>query len=39
VSMLRREDRATSWYDFACSYVDMKWPEQPGSAGRASLRH
>jgi integrase len=21
----RRADRGTSWYDFACAYVDMKW--------------
>ena len=30
VSMLRREDRATSWFDFAGSYVDMKWPRAAG---------
>jgi integrase len=30
VSLLRRENRATSWYDFACSYVDMKWPRAAG---------
>ena len=30
VSMLRRENPATSWFDFACSYVDMKWPRAAG---------
>jgi hypothetical protein len=28
--MLRRENPATSWFDFACSYVDMKWPRAAG---------
>jgi integrase len=35
VSMLRREDRATSWYDFACSYVDMKWPRAAGKCRKS----
>jgi integrase len=30
VSMLRREDTGTSWFDFACLYVDMKWPRAAG---------
>ncbi len=30
VSMLRREEPGTTWYDFACSYVDMKWPRAAG---------
>lgn len=23
---MRRNENAMSWYDFACAYVDMKWP-------------
>jgi integrase len=26
LSLIRREVPTTSWYQFACSYVDMKWP-------------
>ncbi|MEN3298796.1 integrase [Pseudonocardia sp.] len=31
VSQRRIEDTA-SWFDFACSYVDMKWPEAAGKS-------
>lgn len=27
VTMLRCRAATTSWYEFACSYVDMKWPQ------------
>lgn len=27
VTMLRRQAATTSWYEFMCSYVDMKWPQ------------
>jgi len=30
VSMLRAETAVTTWYDFACQYVDMKWPAAAG---------
>ncbi len=31
VSMGREEETA-SWYEFACSYVDMKWPDAAGKS-------
>ena len=31
VSMSREENTA-SWYEFACSYVDMKWPDAAGKS-------
>jgi integrase len=31
VSMARQE-HAASWYEFACSYVDMKWPDMSGKS-------
>jgi integrase len=31
VSMDRRDNTA-SWYEFACSYVDMKWPDAAGKS-------
>jgi integrase len=30
VSKLRRETPKTTWYEFACAYVDMKWPHISG---------
>lgn len=30
LSMLRRETPETTWYEFACAYVDMKWPTISG---------
>src|SRR5690242_11198148 len=30
VSKLRREAPKTTWYEFACAYVDMKWPNISG---------
>lgn len=32
VSMARKEEVTTSWYKFACSYVDMKWPDSAGKS-------
>jgi hypothetical protein len=31
----RRTDRGTSWYDFACAYVDMKWKTAAAKYRRA----
>ena len=31
VSMSREEHTAT-WYEFACAYVDMKWPDMSGKS-------
>jgi integrase len=31
----RRADRGTSWYDFACAYVDMKWKTAAAKYRRA----
>ncbi|QGK70724.1 tyrosine-type recombinase/integrase [Allosaccharopolyspora coralli] len=31
VSMLRQVNEM-SWFDFACAYVDMKWPDQSGNS-------
>lgn len=31
VSMVRSTEEM-SWFDFACAYVDMKWPEQSGNS-------
>lgn len=31
ISMVRRNKNTRSWFDFACDYVDMKWPHtSPG---------
>ena len=30
VSKLRHEAASTTWYEFACNYVDMKWPNISG---------
>jgi integrase len=30
VSKMRLEAPATTWYEFACAYVDMKWPDISG---------
>lgn len=31
VTMVRTSKKKTSWFDFACSYADMKWPDaSPG---------
>jgi integrase len=30
VSKVRRETPTTTWYEFACKYVDMKWPTISG---------
>ena len=31
ISMVRRDKLSSSWFDFACDYVDMKWPHtSPG---------
>jgi hypothetical protein len=27
ISMVRKETVAITWYDFACRYVDAKWPD------------
>jgi integrase len=32
VSAERKEDDPTPWYEFACSYVDMKWPDAAGKS-------
>ena len=32
VSKVRREAPTMTWYDFACEYVDMKWPHLAGSS-------
>jgi integrase len=29
---MNREQRTSSWYEFACSYVDMKWPDSAGKS-------
>lgn len=29
-----RADRAMSWYEFACAYVDMKWPHVAATTRR-----
>jgi integrase len=30
-----REERGVSWYEFACAYVDIKWPEVAPNSRRA----
>ncbi|WP_211178198.1 tyrosine-type recombinase/integrase [Pseudonocardia acidicola] len=29
---LRRTENTASWFDFACSYADMKWPDSAGKS-------
>ncbi|WP_182875632.1 tyrosine-type recombinase/integrase [Microbispora sp. H10670] len=29
-----RAERAMSWFDFACAYIDMKWPDLAGHSRR-----
>ena len=31
---MSRADRSMSWYDFACEYVDLKWPRVAGTTRR-----
>lgn len=34
-----REKAATSWYEFACTYVDMKWKQASAKYRRTSPGH